>query len=552
MQLEMNFSFLLITIQLVVLLECAILPSPNKDDKQYWHNYSIKNLQRVMKINGIDKGSSVPAKNVIIFVGDGMSFSTVAAGRILKGQLKGAAGEETDLVFESFPHIGLAKVYNIDKQVPDSAGTATALFTGIKAFYSTIGLNPPSYQSTPEDRLPSIMDWAQKANKRTGIVTNTRITHATPAATYAYSANRNYECDTKVPVEMRSSFKDIGRQLAENAPGKNFNVIFGGGRDFMGSTIAVNAPAITFNGSTENSCSRTDKIDLTNVWLSNKTNTEYINRRGDLFTLKYDRVESVMGLFANNHMSYNMVRNNGTDGEPSLTEMTEAAIKVLNNKYNKAGFVLMVEGGRIDQAHHQNLAHLALDEFIEFEKAIDSAIKMTQKSDDTLIIVTSDHGHGMVFNGYPNRGGDILGVNTMQNLPTYETMTYATGPGFWKHNIPANTTNGTTSYIRLETPSLEQRLSPSYMHLSAIPTRDAVHSGEDVGVYAIGHGSHMIQGVFEQSYIAYAISYAACIGPASDMNPGCVARQKRNSANCNNSLWTLFIIIIQIVFFIIL
>jgi alkaline phosphatase len=103
-----------------------------------------------------------------------MSFATIAAGRILKGQKSEKAGEETQMVFESFPHFGLSKTYNIDRQVPDSAGTATALFTGIKTKLGAICLNPATNESKQSDRIRTIIDWAQKAQKRTGIVTNTR------------------------------------------------------------------------------------------------------------------------------------------------------------------------------------------------------------------------------------------------------------------------------------------------------------------------------------------------------------------------------------------
>ena len=123
--------------------------------------------------------------------------------------------------------------------------------------------------------------------------------------------------------------------------------------------------------------------------------------------LNCDNVDQVMGLFANNHMSYNALRSKFSDGEPSLSEMTKAAIKILDNKKNVEGFVLMVEGGKIDEAHHQNLAKMALEEFVEFERAIEEAVNMS--NEDTLIIVTSDHGHGMLFNGHAPRGNDILG-----------------------------------------------------------------------------------------------------------------------------------------------
>jgi alkaline phosphatase len=150
----------------------AVMRSPNSDDKQYWRDYGEKYLKKVLKsqkIKGVEQ-----ARNVIFFVGDGMSFATIAAGRVLKGQKQQKSGEEAEMIFESFPHLGMSKVYNIDKQVPDSAGTATALFTGIKTKLGAICLNPVRKDSKPSDRLKTVIDWAQAARKRTGIVTTTR------------------------------------------------------------------------------------------------------------------------------------------------------------------------------------------------------------------------------------------------------------------------------------------------------------------------------------------------------------------------------------------
>ena len=101
------------------------------------------------------------------------------------------------------------------------------------------------------------------------------------------------------------------------------------------------------------------------------------------------------------------------------------------------------------------------------------------------------------------------------NGTPYETLVYATGPGYWSHQ--SNQTNET--FIPVET--MLGRNEPKYAHLSAIPMSDAVHSGEDVAVFATGKGSNLIQGIFEQNYIAYCISYAACIGPVAHKNPSC-------------------------------
>lgn len=331
-----------------------------------------------------------------------------------------------------------------------------------------------------------------------------------------------------VPETMKSYYKDIARQLIEDKPGRDLNVIFGGGRDFLGATIEQH-DKVMFGGSAEKSCNRTDQVNLVEKYLSqfdNSTNVKYVKNSGELMDVDFNEVDRVLGLFANNHMNYNSLRDRSSEGEPSLPEMTKAAIKILDNKKNKNGYLLIVEGGKIDQAHHQNHARLALEEMVEFDRAIKEAIEMT--SDDTLIIVTADHAHSMVFNGYPSRGNDILGVLNKRDIPVYETIVYATGPGFWQH-VTSNDTN--SSFIPIESFSTDQRAQPTYMHSSLVPMGDAVHSGEDVGVFATGPGSNLIQGVFEQNYIPYVISYSSCIGPLSHQNAACRHEKYTNDTN---------------------
>lgn len=125
-------------------------------------------------------------------------------------------------------------------------------------------------------------------------------------------------------------------------------------------------------------------------------------------------------------MHYNLDRDPTDD--PSLEEMTEAAIKVLNK--GDQGFFLFVEGGRIDTAHHSSKAHKALDETVEFSKAVQKAVDMTSE-DDTLIIVTSDHAHTMSYSGYAERGSDIFGyAGTASDSDYYTILNYANGPGY--------------------------------------------------------------------------------------------------------------------------
>lgn len=121
-----------------------------------------------------------------------MGMSTITASRIYKGQLEGRSGEEELLEFDEFPNVGLAKTYNVDKQVPDSAGTATALFTGVKTNYGVVGMDIIEANSSQSEsvtpKLTSIIDWAISAKKKTGFVTTTRVTHATPGNTIKYKS----------------------------------------------------------------------------------------------------------------------------------------------------------------------------------------------------------------------------------------------------------------------------------------------------------------------------------------------------------------------------
>lgn len=164
---------------------CSMIFQTIALDRHYWQTKGENQLHRILDHARTESlpMSQLLAKNVILFVGDGMGITTITAARIFKGQQKGNSGEEDSLEFDAFPNVGLSKTYNVNKQVPDSAGTATALFTGVKTNYGVIGLDAVESQlnvSVKKPSLTSIMDWAIAANKRTGFITTTRITHATP------------------------------------------------------------------------------------------------------------------------------------------------------------------------------------------------------------------------------------------------------------------------------------------------------------------------------------------------------------------------------------
>lgn len=142
-----------------------------------------------------------------------------------------------------------------------------------------------------------------------------------------------------------------------------------------------------------------------------------------------------------------------------------------------------MEGGKIDIAHHQNYAKLALKELSDFDDAIRAALSLV-KLEETLIIVTADHSHAFTFNGYPKRGNDILGfANQTRDVKPYETLSYANGPGFYYHrDNDSDNVYGTWRPVEKD----NNRSQPFYRNFACRPLEDETHGGEDVGVYAIG------------------------------------------------------------------
>lgn len=505
-------------------LVVAVVIGVPVEEVNYWKRYGDMRLHEALN----KKNTVGHAKNVIIFIGDGMGMTTITAARIYKGQLSGKNGEEYQLSYEKFPNIGLSKTYNVDKQVPDSAGTATAMFTGVKSKYYILGLdsngeyNECDVQRNKGSRLDSIMKWAQVAGKDTGVVTTTRITHATPAALYAYSNHRDWECDSKIPPKYRDCIKDIARQLVEDEPAKNFKVILGGGMKQLGIPVADHGD--------DDSCNRTDGRNLLDTWMEGRQNFLFVNNTADLMNADVDKLDYLMGIFSPGHLPYALERDHGPNGTPSLQNMTAQAINILSK--SATGYVLMVEGGRIDHAHHHNHAKLALHEASELADAVEYAVANTDPS-ETLIIVTADHSHSFTINGYPNRGNDILGYanKTVVDNP-YETLTYANGPGYYTHLI-SNSSNCSTNLWRVF--PQKEREQTRYHHFAPYYLEDETHGGEDVPVFSAGPSSHLLTGVFEQNYIAHVVGYAACIGPpakyCADINIGMLVSPGSHSSS---------------------
>ncbi|XP_072894842.1 alkaline phosphatase-like [Hemitrygon akajei] len=471
-----------------------VIPAKEKSPS-YWNKKAKQSLEAALEL----KPLTHHAKNVILFLGDGMGIPTVTAARILKGQLQGKSGEDTVLTMESFPHLGLSKTYNVDHQVPDSAGTATAYLCGVKANYGTIGLSAAAQRgkckTTLGNEVKSVLKRAKEAGKSVGIVTTTRVQHASPAATYAHVADRDWYSDAALPSDAVGVCKDIALQLISNT---DIDVILGGGRKYM-------TPKGTLDPEYPNDPNqygeRNDNKMLIDMWLEGKKDAKYVWNKSQFDAVDVQKTKYLMGLFEPKDMKFELNRNPTMD--PSIVEMTEKAIKILSK--NPKGFFLFVEGGRIDHGHHDGKAKHALNEAVKFDEAIEKAGTLTKES-DTLTVVTADHSHVFSFGGKTLRGNSIFGLSPYianDNKP-YTSILYGNGPGF-------AIVNG--SRPNITSISYENK---DYLQQAAVPLDSETHGGEDVAIFAKGPMAYLFHKTHEENYIAHVIAYASCIEPYTD------------------------------------
>ena len=500
-------------------------PLINHNDNLWYTVGAEQVIAKNTQLQQIDARAGA-AQNIILFIGDGMSLTTVTAARILEGQQQGLLGEENSLSFEKFPFSGLAKTYAVDAQVPDSASTATAMVTGVKTNNRIVGLSEQAVVgdclSGLGEELVSALDLAEIAGLSTGIVTSTRVTHATPAALYAKSPHRDWEDPSQMSRSaIQAGCVDIASQLINyesnlearfpNVASNGIEVVLGGGRRHF-------LPAESAASSTDdlNRGQRLDNRNLVAEWQIAYPDGLYVDNLTDFTHQVDEKTGRLLGLFNHSHLRYEADRKDKQALEPSLSDMTAKAIAILDN--NPKGFFLMVEAGRIDHAHHVGNAFNALEDTIELSEAVQTAIENTDTA-NTLIIVTADHGHVFTMAGYPKRGNPILGkvVSVGDSKPTlaadnrpYTTLGYANGRG---HRHLESKTNADAGYL-LDIAAGRHDLSTidttahGFFQEALVPSEYETHSGEDVPVYAIGPGSHLITGSNEQTIIFHAINYA--------------------------------------------
>ena len=257
----------------------------------------------------------------------------------------------------------MVKTSSANSLVTDSAPASSAMATGEKTNNGVISQNSAAIQGKRDgENLTTILEMAEESGLSTGLITTTRITHATPAAFYAHVDNRDNESE-----------------IADQLLASGVEVILGGGLQYF-----------TGENDTDplgNYGKRGDERDLLNEFESQGYALVY---NGSSFQkVDSNTTDRLLGLFDSSHMQYDLERLSGEERDPSLAEMTSKAISILSR--NPKGFFLMVEGGRIDHAGHERNISKNVADTLAFDEAVKVATDFASLNNETLVIVTADH-----------------------------------------------------------------------------------------------------------------------------------------------------------------
>ena len=487
----------------VLAVSLVAFPATAQDIRQTDNDWFTAGQDRIQAELAKQANTST-AKNVILMISDGNGVGTNYATRLFMGQQEGGLGDDFVLPFEEFPNLALTKTYNTNAQTPDSAGTGTAMMTGVKTKAGVVGANENvsrgDCSTLPGNELTGITEILHGMGKSTGFVSTARVTHATPASAYAKTADRNFEDDSLLP-EGCNTQTDIATQLIDAMEAGLISVAMGGGyRHFMpaGEQLPVGGTG-----------RRNDGVNL--VERATEMGVYHAHNDESFGNAPVDGTP-LLGLFESSHMMYSADRFD----EPSLADMTEAAVNSLSN--DEDGFFLQVEAGRVDHANHAgNLARVVTDG-VAFAEAVERVSNMVDLS-ETLVIVTADHAHALAFNGYCGRGSDILGLcmeingdgvkHTGEPLladdgKPYTVAGYLNGPG----SVLTRQQDGNYYGGRPEVTE-EQATDIDYIQQALIPKSSETHAGPDVAVYAVGPWAHLLNGTIEQNVVFHAMHYAA-------------------------------------------
>jgi alkaline phosphatase len=243
--------------------------------------------------------------------------------------------------------------------------------------------------------------------------------------------------------------------------------------------------------------SRKDGRDLIAEWQAKGGKYVYDKKGMDSITSG-----RLLGLFHSDMMSYNAFAKR--EIEPSLAEMTSKAIELLSQ--NPKGFFLMVEGGRIDGAHHTCQVLKACDETVELSKAVEAAVGKVNLN-ETLIIVTADHSHSLTFVGYggmPTKiGGSVLdehGKPQKDRLGNpFDFLVYG-GSSLLRGSKTSNVKEKADEPFTYDAMAMTTNVMNRVFE-GAVLTGGSTHGAEDVPVYATGANANLVHGAIENKHI---------------------------------------------------
>lgn len=446
------------------------------------------------------------ARNVILFIGDGMSLPAREMARILaKGIQEGKYNDVLEM--EKMPNLAIVTTSGYDSLVTDSANSASAYATGQKGVVNAMGVYENATKDPLDDpKVENIVELAKRTrNMATGIVSTANITDATPAAMIAHT-------------RRRAELNFIAKSMLD--PVHRPDVILGGG--------AMNFLPMSTPGS-----KRKDADNLISDFT--KLGYSFSGTKTELDQTPAS-ASKLLGLYNMNNMDVYLdravLKDKKTLGQftdqPSLIDMTAKAINALSK--NKNGFFLMVEGACIDKQLHTMDWQRATYDTIEFDKAIGLGRAYAARNKDTLLIVVADHSHGASISGtYHELDGKTgrAAVRTYANAgwPTFEDRD---GDGFPDNPDPSVTL--AVQYANHPDVNLNYKLkarptSPAIMQGKAaianpaltgefnpgnipVDENSEVHSADDVILNAEGPGSDYFHGVMDNTEVFFGMARA--------------------------------------------
>lgn len=460
-------------------------------------------VTRTVRYEVVNNVAPKQAKNVIMFVGDGMSLQARQMARILsKGITEGKYNNLLEM--DKMSNLAIITTSGYDSLVTDSANSASAYATGHKSVVNAMGVYADSTKDPMDDpKVENIVELAKRTRgMATGLVSTANITDATPAAMVAHTRRRSEQ------NFIAATFLDTSHRP---------DVILGGGsRHFL---------PMTTPGS-----KRTDSRNLIEEFKALGYN--FSGTKAELMGTPVGAT-SLLGLYnldnMNVYIDREMLKNptvlGGFDDQPTLMDMTDKAINVLSKNPN--GFFLMVEGASIDKQLHVLDWQRATYDTIEMDKALGIAKKFAQKNNDTMIIVVADHAHGASITGTYHEldgktGREAVRIYADSIWPTFEdndgdgfpdnpnpsvtlAVQFANHPDYNENyqfkqepTVPAIMANGKA----IANPKIQGEFQPGN-----IPTSDPseVHAADDILLTAQGPGAEYFTGIMDNTEVFFAM-----------------------------------------------